>query len=60
MKLEREERSLMSSWVPSVEIKDPDTRVEGKRKPGGVRDCNRGGNTGVSPARWGTRCFPEV
>lgn len=41
MKLEREERSLMSSWVPSAEIKHPDTRTEGSRKPGRVRDCNR-------------------
>lgn len=31
----------MSSWVPSAEIKHPDTRTEGSRKPGRVRDCNR-------------------
>lgn len=69
MKLEREERSLMSSWVPSAAIKDPDTRTEGSRKPGGVRDFKRGCNTGKKPylqggsqmLPWapGNACFPR-
>lgn len=50
----------MSTWVLSVAIKDPDTRIEGSRKPGGVRDCKRGCNTGKRPYKVRARCFPEL
>lgn len=67
MKLKREERGLMPSWVPSAEIKYPGTQTQ---KLKGVETLTGSGTTAdtgekhcqvrnqLSPQALGSACFP--